>query len=294
MMNEAKKEPWLLVLMKGQVSNRAAEALGKGPWWLFVVTVFVTAMLAAFPISNDNSLYAFRSTNPAYYPGLAAVFEEIKTQKWDLAVDKGFLVAGAGVPAQTRVGDWLVVFEPAGGNPQVLADAVGSSGTTVTKIAFFGKTHLGLIDQQTAKQFDGTYEMLTWFKTSEIQNLPTGKLTSMVLNQTALARIPQVTLMTELIMFVQVVLLTVVLGFLLSLSAVHVTGTHLGIKRAAGFLASLRTAGFVALGPALVTALVLSFFPGASGISWVAFTLLFGIRIVLIYMGRFRNKNKAP
>lgn len=292
-MNEAKKEPWLLVLMKAQVSNQAAEAMGKGPWWLFVVTVLVTSMLAAFPIANDNSLYAFRSTNPAHYPGLYQVFDEIKRQKWDLSVEKGFLKAGAGVPAQTRVGNWLVVFEPAGGNAQALQEAVGSSGTTIMKVAFFGNTHLGLLDQGTEKQFDGTYELLSWFSTENIQTIPTGKLTSMVLNQAATARVPQMNLMTELIMFVQEVLLTVVLGFLLSLSAVHVAGTNVGVKRAAGFLASLRTAGFVALGPALLVALVLSFIPGASGVSWVAFTLLYGGRVVLIYMARFRNKKRT-
>lgn len=291
-MNAAKKEPWLLVLMKAQVSNKSAEAMGKGPWWLFVVSVFVTAMLAAFPIANDNSLFAFRSTNPAYYPGLSKVFDEIKKQEWDLSVAKGYLSTGPGVPAQVRVGDWLVIFEPAGGNPGALTEALGSSGTTIQKIAFFGKTHLGLLDPQTERQFDGTYELLSWFKTSEILSIPTPKLTSMVLNQAATARVPQVTLMTELIMFVQVVLLTVVLGFLLSLSAVHVAGTQLGTKRAAGFLASLRTTGFVALGPALLTALVLSFLPGAAGVSWVVFTLLFGGRIVVIYMARFRNKNR--
>ena len=293
-MNDAKKEPWLLVLMKAQYSNRAAEAMGRGPWWLFVVAVFVTAMLAAFPIANDNSLYAFRSTNPAKYPGLYQVFDEIKKQKWDLSVEKGFLRTGAGVPAQTRVGDWLVVFEPAGGDPQTLTAALGSSGTTIVRVAFFGKAHLGLIDQQTESQFDGTYELLSWFRTADIAVIPTGKLTSLVLNQAATARIPQVTLMTELLMFVQVVLLTVVLGFLLSLSSVHVRGTALGVKRAAGFLASLRTAAFVALGPALLTAIALSFIPGASGVSWVVFTLFFGGRIVLIYMARFRNKAKRP
>lgn len=288
----AKKEPWLLVLMKGQVSNKHAELMGKGPWWLFVLAIFVTSLLAAFPIVNDNSLFAFRSTNPANYPGLYQVFNEIKRQNWPLTIEKGFLKTGAGVPAQTRVGDWLVVFEPAGGSAQALQEAVGSSGTTILKVAFFGNTHLGLIDQSTEKQFDGTYELLSWFSTPNIQTIPTGKLTSMVLNQTATARLPQMNLMTALIMFVQEVLLTVVLGFLLSLSSVHVLGTNVGLKRAAGFLASLRTVGFVALGPALLVALVLSFIPGASGISWVAFTLLYGGRVVVIYMARFRNKPK--
>lgn len=288
-----KREPWLVTLMKAQVSHRAAEAMGKGPWWMFVVAVFLTSMLAAFPIVNDNALYAFRSANPANFPGIYGVFDEIKQQRWELSIDRGFLVTGPGVPAQTRVGEWLVVFEPAGGSPEVLTQAVGSSGTTVQKIAFFGKTHLGLMDQSTEQQFDGTWEVLGWFKTSEVMSIPTGKLISMVLNQAATGRLPQVTLLTELIMFVQVVLLVVVLGFLLSLSKVHVQGTHLGAKRAAGFLSSLKTTAFVALGPALLTAAALSFIPGASGIAWVVFTLLFGGRIMLIYMARFRDKKKA-
>lgn len=292
MSDVTKREPWLLLLVKGQVSNRAAEAMGKGPWWLFVLVVVLNGLLTAFPIANDNNLYAFRSTNPANYPGLYQVFDAFKQQKWSVAVEKGYFTTGEGVPAQTRVGDWLVVFEAAGGNPDVITQAVGSSGTTVQKIAFFGKTHLGLIDQTTQKQFDGSWETLGWFRSPDLQTIPTGKLTTMVLTQTATARLPQTTLITELIMFVQVVMLTVILGFLLSLTKVHVAGTVLGAKRAAGFAASMKTTGFVALGPAFLTALILSFIPGASGVSWVVFTLLFGGRVVLVYMARFRNKNK--
>ena len=93
-------------------------------------------------------------------------------------------------------------------------------------------------------------------------------------------------------MFIQVVFLTVILGFLLSLSKIQILGTQIGAKRTVGFISSLKTAGFVTLGPALLICVGLSFLPGASGVSWVGFSALFGMRIVLIYMGRFRNKKK--
>lgn len=287
-----KKEPWLVVLMKGQITNKHAELLGKGPWWMFVVVVFLTAMLAASPIASENGRFALESTNPALYPGLDGVFAEIQQKGWELKVDKGFLVTGAGVPSQTRIGDWLVVFEPAGGNSQALQEAVGTSGTTIIKVAFFGRTNLGLIDQETEKQFNGTWDGLPGFQIPERVPTDPAQLTALVLAKTATARIPQTTLMTELFMFVQVTMLTVVLGFLLSLSKVHIRGTFVGQKRAAGFLASLRTAGFIGLGPALLTAVVFSLIPGSSGLAFVTFTLLFGGRIVLIYMARFRNKNR--
>ena len=116
MSDETKRDPWLLVLMKGQVLNGSAEALGKGPWWLLALVLLATTMLAAFPFVNDKFTTALRSTDPALYPGLEAVFDEILARQWDLAVETSRLTTGPGVPAQARVGDWLVVFEPAAGS----------------------------------------------------------------------------------------------------------------------------------------------------------------------------------
>jgi len=95
------------------------------------------------------------------------------------------------------------------------------------------------------------------------------------------------------LMFVQVLSLTIIMGFLLSLSKIMIAGTSLGSsRRGAGFFASLKTTAGVAIGPALLLCVILFSVPGAGGVSWVGFTLLYGARIVFIYMARFRNKKK--
>jgi hypothetical protein len=276
--------------MKGQILNKDAEALGRAPWALFVAVVLVSSILAAFPFVNDKFTSAVRSTNPALYPGLDQVFDEIRTRGWDLEVVKGNLTTGPTVPPQAVLGGWKVVFEPAGGDGQALAQAVGD--LTSRKIAFFGKNHFGLLDQTNDVQFDGTWSKLEGFRSADTAKIPSAKLLPLVLYASATGGLPQTIMTIMLLMFVQVVFLTVVLGFLLSLSKIQILGTQIGAKRTVGFVSSLKTTGLVTLGPGLLICVGLSFIPGASGVSWVGFSALFGMRIVLIYMGRFRNKKK--
>jgi hypothetical protein len=289
-MSETKKEPWLLVLLKGQIFNKDAEVLGRGPWVLFGAVVLISAILAAFPFVNDKFTSALRSTNPALYPGLDQVFDEVRTRGWDLEVVQGKLTTGPSVPPQAVLGGWKVVFEPAGGDGQALAQAVGD--LTSRKIAFFGKTSFGLLDQTNNVQFDGTWSKLEGFRSADTVKIPSAKLIPLVLYASATGGLPQTILTILLLMFIQVVFLTVILGFLLSLSKIQILGTQIGAKRTVGFISSLKTTGFVTLGPALLICVGLSFLPGASGVSWVGFSALFGMRIVFIYMGRFRNKKK--
>ena len=54
-MNEMKKESWLITLMKGQVLNKSAEAMGRGPWWLFAVTIFATTMLEPADVAVNTA-----------------------------------------------------------------------------------------------------------------------------------------------------------------------------------------------------------------------------------------------
>ncbi len=290
-MTDAKREPWLLILLKAQFFTKDAEAMGKSPWIMLPLVLVVTALLAAFPFINDKQVNAIRSSDPALYPGLENVFREIGNKKWDLHVEGKTLVTGPGVPAQTRVGKWLVVIEPAGGSQQVLSDAFGSnSGTTQQKIVFFGKVHFGIFDQSTGAQFDGTYEQLGWFGPEALQKIPLRELTVKFLFMAATVGFGQVQAAVSLLMFVQVVFLVFILGFLLSLSRIQVRGLSVNKNRAVGFFSSLRTAGAVSLGPALLCCVALTWIPGAGAISWVVYTLFYGVRIIVLYMARFPNK----
>jgi hypothetical protein len=221
------------------------------------------------------------------------VLKGIVDAGWDFKVEKSHLVTGAGVPAQAKLGTWTVVVEPAGGNQQVLAAALGTnSGTSDQKVLYLGSSNFGIIDQSTGRQFDGSYELLGWFTSENLQKLPATKATQQLLFMGATAGLPGVQASVSMLMFVQVVFLVFLLGFLLSLSKMQVRGLGVNPLRAAGFPSSLRTAGAVALGPALLVCLVLWPFPGAGAISWAAFTILYGVRIIVVYTGRFPDKQK--
>jgi hypothetical protein len=76
------------------------------------------------------------------------------------------------------------------------------------------------------------------------------------------------------------------------LSKVHISGTAVGARRGAGFAASLKTVAVVSIAPALLMTVVAFVFTGIGAITWIGFSLFFGIRVVFVYMGRFRNKAK--
>ena len=289
------KTRWLLTLIKAQVQNRAAEDMGGSPWVLFCGLIFITALLTAFPFVNDKQRTAIESTNPALYPGIMEVFKEVAQANWSLKVEEGRLVAGKDVPPQTRFGDWLIVVEPAGGSGEVLSAAFGSnSGTAHQKIAFFGASHFGLLDQSTGHQFDGTYELLGWFGAESLGKLSPRELTKRFLFMSATAGLPQMQAAVSMLMLVQMFFLVFVLGFLLSLSRVQVRGLAVNRLRGIGFSSSLRTAVAVAVGPALLICVLLSPFPGAGSVSWAAFTLVYAVRLIFVYTARFPNKKKKP
>lgn len=293
-MIETKREHWLPVLLRSQVSNKEAEKLGTSPWWLFIAVILATTALSAFPLVNDQFKTVIASTNPANYPGLGTVFKKIESEKWLLRIDGGKLSTEGGVPAQVLLGKWLVVFESAGGSPDLLMKTMnGSEGNEARGVVFFGKTHFGIVDQDTKNKFDGTYGNLGGFRTADLSKVPADRMVEIFLYSSATGTVSRNYATVMLLMFVQVVSLVVIMGFLLSLSKVMIAGTSLGTSpRGAGFISSLKTAAGVALGPALLLCILLFPVPGGGAVSWVGFTLLFGGRIVFIYMARFRNKKK--
>lgn len=278
----SRPQPWPLTWLVGQVRNREAEALGAWPWGGACLAVVLAATLAAFPFVNDKFTYAVRSTNPALYPGLTGVFEHFQSDHADLKVAQGRLVAGPGVAGVSEASGWTIVVESAGGRVPDPAPA---------RIAFFGERRWSLVTP--AHQFEGTWSKLEGFTTADLNKVPLAKLQPMLLFASATGDLVPTMAATWMLMFVQVVFLTVVLGFLLSLSKVQIAGTTLGARRGVGFAASLRTTAFLTVGPGLVVAVALSFFSGASALSWVVYTLLIGLRIVVLYMGRFNAKPKG-
>jgi hypothetical protein len=282
--------PWPLRLMRAQVINKDAEALASLPFPLFIALVIISSILLAFPFVNDRFITATTSANPALYPGLQEVFEQLAATGWEFRVDGTGLHTGPGVPATRRFGDWLVIFEPAGGDPAQLAQASGLDAAT--SVVFFGKTHVGMLAQATHRQFDGTWEKLAGFSIRDFDKVPAARLLPIILYASATGGLTGAFLSVNLLMLAQVAMMGVLMGFLLSLTRVHAAGTGLGNLRGVGFIASWKTVTGVAIGPALLLAVLMYAIPGVGGFSWLAFSLIYAVRVVLIYMGRFRNKKK--
>ena len=249
-MEEEKRNSWLLLLIKGQFDNKAAQTLGQGPWWLLVVVLLFTVVFAAIPAVNDGFTAARNSAEVARYPGLAEALDQIPAQGWNFTVVHGQLTTAQGVPAQAVLGGWTFVFESPGGN---LAEAALAGH----KVSYFGASEWLLRDEKGVVLFSGTWDKLSGFQASDLVKNPAAKLLPLLLYASAAGSAVQGMFTSFALMAALVLALTALLGL----------------------LGSVRTAGFLSLAPALVTLASIAFLQGVGWMSWFAFPLVFGARM---------------
>jgi hypothetical protein len=281
----------LLTVFRAQVSSRDADLAGKISWPAFVAIIIMVTFITAFPFVNDRFTTAFRATNPDLYPGIYQVFRGVAAQPWQLEIKGGELSASADVPATTRMGDWTVVFEPAGMTME--AFMASDAAAQEERVVFFGKKNFAIANLKTGDNLNGGYTSLNGFRSEDLRKGDPDKITRYFIYAVSTGGVAFTFVMTTFLMLFQDVFLVILLGFLLSLSKISVGGASVGSRRGAGFAASVKTTCVVSLGPALLTSVIAMMIPGASMFVWIGFSLLFGMRVVFVYMARFRNKKKA-
>ncbi len=290
-------EPGIVVLAKAQFLNQAAEDAGRLPFWLCALALALSILVACFPLVRERYRSAMLSSNPARYPEIGLALRSAALKGWDLRVEGGMLRAGASAPAHARIGSWDVLIEPAtassgaemSAEPNKMGLAPEEEGSD-RRLILFGSNRFAVSDARSGNSLSGSWEELEGFELKNLSGPDVEKKINMFLFSSATSGLRRESILISLITAVQVLLLCLMLGFLLSLSKVKAQGSTLSTKRAAGFMCSLKTTMVVGLGPSLAVALIVFFFPLAAGMSWMLFTLFFGGRIVLIYMGRFKNK----
>lgn len=286
----APKPNMLLTVFRAQLNNADADRAGKISWVAFVAIIVIVTFITAFPFVNDRFTEAFKSTNPDRYPGVYEVFRGVASQPWQLSIANGELSVSADVPPKASIGDWTVLFEPAGMTME--AFMASPEAEKANKVVFFGKKNFAIAVLKDGANLGGGYTSLNGFKSEDLRKGDPEKIARYFIYAVATGGVGLTWAMITILMLFQDVFLVILLGFLLSLSKISIGGASVGQRRGAGFAASVKTTCVVSLGPALLTSVIAMLIPGLGMFVWIGFSLLFGMRVVFVYMGRFRNKKK--
>lgn len=274
----------LVTLASSWWSNKAAERCAGLPWALALGVFLASSLAIALPFGSGRWREAKDSADLAHYPGLGAAFLAIAEAGGEFAVRGGSFVADPAAPLEFERNGWRVWLGAEGG-------PASESG----KALWFGADRFAVSNPDTGYAlasdwlpFEGLDAAL--FRRASQDRLAMAELIGGMLYTAAFAGMGSAILTVGLLMLVQNLFFITILGLFLSLSALrkglrpHGTGARIeplkGIKIAAGALS----------GPAFLVGIIGLLLPALNAaLLWLAYSLLGGIRIVLVYIARYRS-----
>lgn len=242
--------------------------------------------MTAFPFVYGRFTKAWDGGQAIHYPGLGTAWQAAVRQGGEFQFEKGTVVLSGTPPTALSAGAWTVVFDP---------KTEMKSSPDHPYLKFAGER---VIVECGNYHVDGPARVFEGLKASELKLLSDDreKFASFVRGSLfALATAESPGAFTSVIglMFLQNLLFMSVLGLLLAASGLPIAGSEPGSQRKVGFWASVKTVAAISLGPAFLTALIGLINPDwGVMIGMMAYSLLLGIRVILVYMARFRNKKK--
>ncbi|MEI6386456.1 MAG: hypothetical protein WCQ50_07465 [Spirochaetota bacterium] len=275
------------LIIRSWFFNRDAEACGQRlSWTAALLCLLLAGTAAAFPFSLGRYREAFALADPARWPGIGAALVEVAARGGGFSVKGGVFLPDSSCPAELSAGGWRIVLD--GGEPW--------TAVPEGRVLRFGKTRITASEPGTKSLLDGPATALEGVTGGELRELARdrGKFTIFVkgfLQALASSEAPGAILAASGLMLLQTAAFVLVLGGFLALSAIGIGGRVASGPRAAGLASSLRTTAALSVGPGLLAALIGSLIPGAGpAFAWLGFSLILGIRVVFVYMGRFKDR----
>jgi hypothetical protein len=275
----------LVTLASSWWSNKAAERCAGLPWPL-VLGVFLASSLAiALPFGAGRWRDARASAELSRYPGLGAAFMAVAERGGEFSVQDGSFKADPGAPREFEINGWRVSL-----------GAEGGPAPDGPKALWFGADRLVVSNPETGYAlasdwlpFEGIDAAL--FRRAAQDRLSMAELIAGMLYTAAFAGMGSTILTVGLLMLVQNLFFITILGLFLSLSALRKGLRPDGAGTRIEPLKGIRVAASAIAGPAFLVGLVGLLLPALNAaLLWLAYSLLGGVRIVLIYMARYRSR----
>jgi hypothetical protein len=191
-------------------------------------------------------------------------------------------------PAELEADGWLVVLGKSGSPPP-----------DPGKILWLGKELFVVSNPDTGAMLASDWAPLQGFDARDLRqasrDLATmADLIAGILYNTAFANMGSTLLTLSLLMLVQNAFFVSALGVFLSISALRQRQQAGGLVKRLQPLKAIKVSACAMAGPAFITGILGLALPGLSAaLLWLAYSLLGGIRIVILYIARYRSAASA-
>ena len=232
-------------------------------------------MLSRYSICVENG-------QSSHYPGLGSAWLAVAHEGEGVAFQQGQLVKTPQTPDKVTFNGWTIAFGKAASDkltPPYLAFAdrrvlIESGGSTVNGPAEV----LDGIDQKGLLKLSQNFDAFTNFVKGSLYALST-------------VEVPGAFLSIFALMLLQNLIFVLILGMFLAMSGLRIGWRNPDERRRVGYWPSLKTVACVSAGPGLVAAIFGGVVPQwGMAVGMVAYSLLLGLRVILVYMSRFKNK----
>jgi hypothetical protein len=274
-----------ITLVKGQFINRSAEECGKFPGAVSVLLLILSSLMMAFPFMYSRYTESVNNGQATHYRGLGSAWLALANEGGAFRIEKGSFIPDSQAPRSLKFAGWTVFLGDVPAKEETGPFLAFVKGRVLVHSGDFGVNGplsvLNGINGPALEKLSHNFDGFTAFVKGSLFSLST-------------AEVPGAFLQIIGLMFLQNFIFVLVLGMFLAMSGLRIAYQTPGSSRAVGYWSSLKTVAALTVGPALVAALVGGFFPTwGIAIVMMVYSLLLGVRVILVYMGRFKNKKKV-
>jgi len=298
-------------------SNEAAEHCANLPWLLAIIFFLASSLALALPFAAVRWREASFNAKTAQYPGLGAAFMALADVSREFEIHDGKLIAKEVAPFILHVGEWTVVFGEKGDpgiwnrypssestaqpvSPGMSAQTeAGASPKTSGSLLWFGEHWFAIRSRAGVAGFVSSWKPFEGFNDSLLKRAAQNREAMADLIEamlfTANYRSLVSSLMTLfLLLLVQNGVYLLILGFLLSLSALRPGRLQKEPAKKIKIARAIKVVIFAVAGPAFLTGFAGLVVPSLSTpMLWLFYSFAAGIRVLAIYTARYQQTIRA-
>ncbi|NNM68007.1 MAG: hypothetical protein HKM06_08365 [Spirochaetales bacterium] len=272
-------------LVQGQFINRSAEDCGKFPGAVSVLLLILSSLMMAFPFMYSRYTESVNNGQAQHYRGLGSAWLALAGEGGNFKIENGAFVPDPRAPKLLKIAGWTVFLGEAPSKEEASPFLAFVKDRVLIHSGDYGVNGplsvLNGINGPALEKLEQNFDGFTAFVKGSLFSLST-------------AEVPGAFVQIIGLMFLQNFIFVLILGMFLAMSGLRIAYQTPGSRRAVGYWASLKTVAALTVGPSLVAALVGGFFPTwGIAIVMMVYSLLLGVRVILVYMGRFKNKKKV-
>lgn len=282
----------LLEIMKAQVSNKSADTCADISIGHFLFIIIACIFILSYPFINQRVKQSVSMSDARLYPGLGGVFQKLASQDGSFSVKDDELFFSFNMIERQELNGWIVIFSKE--DPKKILE--NEKTASYQPVIIFAEKELYISQPQHGFKLSSSYKPLGFFSSSEIKKITNNKSEMILyvkafLNSASNSEVPHAIFTMLLVVALQYLLLVFVIAALLCFSKIKaIPNTRL--EKISHLWPSLRIVATISFLPSIVVAII-SYFNSSFGMSlgWVIFSLILGVRAIVIYMQRIKSKS---